>query len=457
MRKKINTSIIVILIVLVLALIGRGIYYKIKSSYSIEIVDEEKYFLLLSNNKVGIIDVSGKVIIEPQFYDVHIPNPSKPIFVCYYDYNSDTNYKTKVINAQGTEIFTKYPNLETISLSNVATTMVYEKNLLKFKDEDKYGLINLDGKLVVSAEYESIEGLSCKEGELLAKKDGKYGVINNKGAEIIQFEYDYISGDEYYTKENGYKFSGYVIGDKTEDGNRYGYITYRGKLLYKPEYSEIIRLGEIGSENTDEDIFLILRKNGQCGLVKNKKTILEFKYQDIDYSGSNNLFIVNRNGKSGICNSKGEKILPTRYEQIETKDSYIYTKTGKEEAYFNLNGNRIDKSTIEEKKEEENTSESNENLNISGLKKDKKDGKYGFINENLEIVIDYIYDDVTEFNKKGFAGIKIEQKWGSIDKEGNIIQEPIYKIEDEDEVEFIGKYYKTRYNNIIYYTDGMSN
>ena len=457
MRKKINTSIIVILIVLVLALIGRGIYYKIKSSYSIEIVDEEKYFLLLSNNKVGIIDVSGKVIIEPQFYDVHIPNPSKPIFVCYYDYNSDTNYKTKVINAQGTEIFTKYPNLETISLSNVATTMVYEKNLLKFKDEDKYGLINLDGKLVVSAEYKSIEGLSCKEGELLAKKDGKYGVINNKGAEIIQFEYDYISGDEYYTKENGYKFSGYVIGDKTEDGNRYGYITYRGKLLYKPEYSEIIRLGEIGSENTDEDIFLILRKNGQCGLVKNKKTILEFKYQDIDYSGSNNLFIVNRNGKSGICNSKGEKILPTRYEQIETKDSYIYTKTGKEEAYFNLNGNRIDKSTIEEKKEEENTSESNENLNISGLKKDKKDGKYGFINENLEIVIDYIYDDVTEFNKKGFAGIKIEQKWGSIDKEGNIIQEPIYKIEDEDEVEFIGKYYKTRYNNIIYYTDGMSN
>ena len=216
-------------------------------------------------------------------------------------------------------------------------------------------------------------------------------------------------------------------------------------------------MGEIGSENTDEDIFLILRKNGQCGLVKNKKTILEFKYQDIDYSGSNNLFIVNRNGKSGICNSKGEKILPTRYEQIETKDSYIYTKTGKEEAYFNLNGNRIDKSTIEEKKEEENTSESNENLNISGLKKDKKDGKYGFINENLEIVIDYIYDDVTEFNKKGFAGIKIEQKWGSIDKEGNIIQEPIYKIEDEDEVEFIGKYYKTRYNNIIYYTDGMSN
>lgn len=453
MRKRINISIIAILIVLVLALIGRGIYYKIKSSYSIETVDEEKYFLLSSNDKVGIIDASGKIIIEPQFYDVHIPNPSKPIFVCYYDYNSDTNYKTKVINAQGTEIFTKYPNLETITLSNIATTMLYEKNLLKFKDDNKYGLINLDGKLIASAEYESIEGLSCKEGELLAKKDGKYGVINNKGAEIIKFEYDYISGDEYYTEENGYRVSGYVIGEKTENGNRYGYITYKRKLLYKPEYSEIIRLGEIGSEDTDQNIFLILSKNGQCGLVKNKKTILEFKYQSIDYSGSNNLFIVTRNEKSGICDSKGEKILSTKYDQIEAKNTYIYTKTGSEEAYFNLNGNRIDKSTIEEKKEEENTSENNEQTNNFELKKDKKDGKYGFINENSDVVIKYIYDNVTEFNKQGFAGIKLDGKWGSIDKYGNITQEPIYKIEDEDELEFIGKYYKIKENNIIYYTD----
>lgn len=454
MSKKIKISIIVIIIILVLAMIGRNIYLKMKSSYSIEKVEEEKYFLLSSNDQIGVIDSSGNIVIKPQFYDIHIPNPSKPIFVCYYDYVTENQYKTKVINAQGTELFTKYPNLETISLSNITTTMPYEKNLLKYKDKEKYGLINLDGKVVTNAEYESIEGLSCKEGELLVKKEGKYGVLNNKGAEIIDFNYDYISGDEYYTEKDGYQLSGYVIGEKKQDGYRYGYVTNQGKLLFKPEYSEIIRLGGIGSEDTDKDVFLILRKNGQCGLVKNKKTIIEFKYQSIDYSGSNNLFIVTRNTKSGVCSSKGEIILQTKYDEIQAKDTYIYTKNGNEEAYFNLNGHRIDKSTIQEKEDSDNKLEEIENGNTIGLKKDKKDDKYGFINENSEPIIDYIYEDVTEFNQQGFAGVKLNGKWGSIDKNGNIVQEPVYEIEDIEELEFMGKYYKIKENNITYYTDG---
>ena len=37
------------------------------------------------------------------------------------------------------------------------------------------------------------------------------------------------------------------------------------------EYNEILRLGGIGSEDTDKDIFLVAKKNGQYGLIKNKK------------------------------------------------------------------------------------------------------------------------------------------------------------------------------------------
>ena len=44
-----------------------------------------------------VVDSEGNIVIKPQYYSVHIPNPSKPIFVCYYNYNSDTDYKTKVI------------------------------------------------------------------------------------------------------------------------------------------------------------------------------------------------------------------------------------------------------------------------------------------------------------------------------------------------------------------------
>lgn len=453
MSKKIKIILILIVIISIFILIGRKIYLDVKSSYSVEKVEEEKYFLLSSDNKFGVIDSEGNIVIKPQYYSVHIPNPSKPIFVCYYNYNSDTDYKTKVINANGTEIFTKYPNLDTISLSNITTTMLYEKSLLKYKNNGKYGLINLEGKVITAADYDSIEGLSCKEGELLAKKDGKFGVINNKGAEIIKFEYDYISGDEYYTEKDGYKYSGYIIGNKEEEGFRYGYITSKRKLLYKPEYGEIIRLGGISAEDTDKDIFLVLNKNGQCGLTKNKKTMIEFKYQSIDYSGCNNLFIVTRNKKMGVCKSNGEKILQTKYDEIQVKDSYIYTKSGKEEAYFNLNGNRIDKGTIKEETEESSEDEvENTNQNYE-LIKDEEDGKVGFIDKNSNIIVNYEYDDATQFNKFGFAGVKVNGKWGSIDKNGNIIQEPKYEIENEEDLEFIGKYYKVKEDNIIYYTD----
>ena len=99
-------------------------------------VSKEKYFVLLTDNKTGIIDDKGEIVINPEYYEIHIPNPSKPIFVCYYDYNEETGKcRTKVINSQGTELFTKYNDIDTINLNGIETTMPYEKNLLKYKKE----------------------------------------------------------------------------------------------------------------------------------------------------------------------------------------------------------------------------------------------------------------------------------------------------------------------------------
>ena len=60
---------------------------------------------------------------------------------------------------------------------------------------------------------------------------------------------------------------------------------------------------------------------------------------------------------------------------------------------------------------------------------------------------------VTEFNEYGFAGIELDGKWGVINEAGEIIQEPIYVLE-EISPSFIGKYYKANqwYGN-SYYTD----
>ena len=83
----------------------------------------------------------------------------------------------------------------------------------------------------------------------------------------------------------------------------------------------------------------------------------------------------------------------------------------------------------------------------------EKDGKWGYTDREGNLKVDYPYDQVTELNEYGFAGIKLRNKWGVINQEGQVVQEPIYEIEEEIP-EFLGKYYRVL--SLIsqpYYTD----
>ena len=64
-----------------------------------------------------------------------------------------------------------------------------------------------------------------------------------------------------------------------------------------------------------------------------------------------------------------------------------------------------------------------------------------FVDKNGNLKVQNKYEVVTDFNKYGFAGIKKDGKWGVIDQEGHIVQEPIYELK-WNMPEFIGKYYR---------------
>ena len=57
----------------------------------------------------------------------------------------------------------------------------------------------------------------------------------------------------------------------------------------------------------------------------------------------------------------------------------------------------------------------------------KKDGKYGYIDKDGNVVVDYIYDDATELNNYNYAAVKQNGLWGSIDEKGKIILAPKYE------------------------------
>ena len=570
----------IIIGVLLIAIIVFGVIYFIYKNgreYEVEKVSTYKYFVLKKDNLSGVIDRGGNTIIDAEFDNVIIPNPEKALYVCY---EGDS---IKILNERKEEILTDYQNVEPIGLQNISSDLMYEKSVLKYEKDGKFGLIDFEGKEITKPIYESIDGLPYKEGELLVKQDEKYGVINIKGNKLVDIKYDKITVDGYYTSENNYKFAGYIISNTTDEGYRYGYINYNGKLLLDSEYNELSRV--IGIED-DKNAYILCAKNGQYGIVKNDEELIPNEYQSIEYDESNKLFTIEKSKKFGIANLDGNIIVPTEYNQIDITGIYLYAQNSQGITVYNSDGTqvnidrniailntsnekykiRIDNSNgtkygvindeseqvIEEKynyieylfdnyfiasneqsklgvidddnnvkielnndalqkiegtnviqatttadsttrlysKEmtqvcemtnanvevKENYIKISNELDTKYFDKDgkelnntevypnntlfakKENDKWGFTNKNGNIVVEAKYDKVTEFNEYGFAGVRLDGKWGVVNSAGEEVLAPTYTLNEETEPYFIGSYYRVQYGfGEFYYTDLNNN
>lgn len=74
----------------------------------------------------------------------------------------------------------------------------------------------------------------------------------------------------------------------------------------------------------------------------------------------------------------------------------------------------------------------------NGLAKVKLNGKWGFIDKDGNLAIELIYDEVDDFNYQGFAKIKLNDKVGYINRNGKVTIEPIFdEIGNFDEYDFM--------------------
>ena len=313
-KKNIITIIILIIIIAIIAgiFIYKGIMEKEKE-YNIAEVNKYNYFSLKENEKFGVIDNQGNIIIEPQYDDVKIPNPEKNVFICY------EGQTTKVMNDKKEQIYTEYNNITPLVLKNVSTDLRYEKSVLKYEEDGKYGLISLEGKKITNPIYEEIDTLQYKEGEFVIKKDNKYGIMNMNGYVIINPEYDNIKADAYYSTDTGYKNDGYIVSNTTDEGYRYGYIDNEGNKILDTNYNDLYRI------NYEGETYLVCAENGKYGLFNKNKNIIPNEYQAITYIEGDNLCLVQKGKKYGIITLEGSMILQVRYNQIDINGDYIYT------------------------------------------------------------------------------------------------------------------------------------
>ena len=325
---------IVIVILLLIAIIATIVIINVRKNHKLEkyIKPEYNYFAMFSeDNKVGVIDKSGKVLIEPKYLDVFIPNPSKDVFVCYENSNN-----FKFLNSKGEELFKDFDEVTALQTSDL--NLEFEKTFLRFKKDEKYGLIDYNGNVIVSANYDEIESLKNKPGEILVKKKDKYGVLDSDGQVKIEIKYDSVIGDEYFTENNGYGEAGYVVGIKGSNGFLYGYLNNFGEKVLDVKYESVSRV----LEYDEDEVYLIVMENGKKGVYKNSKQIIELKYQNINYADNSEIFVVKRNSHYGIFSKNGKEILPVRYKAYSLAGDYISVEDGNgQKELYDVNGNKV--------------------------------------------------------------------------------------------------------------------
>lgn len=454
------------------------------------------YYPVYTNEKWGVIDQTGKIIIEPTYDEmITIPSVKNDLFICVYDvdYTNDT-YKTKVIDSKNKEKFTGYDLVEVIENKDSNNILWYEEEVLKVNKDGKYGLIDYNGKEILPIQYDSIEALEGVKNSFVIKKEEKVGLCDNRGDIIIEPEYKEIKaiGDDYK--------NGYVV---VNSDNKYGLIDFTKQIILETKYEEVKpvvasnmyvvkengklkvinkdletlvenKFDDVKQLNNENIVFVKNKKYGIMNVEGNIKTKAE--YDSIEYI-FDNYYIAKKSSKYGIINVENETILPFDYERIsyrkeadfieaEKKDAevtevlntkfekqvegiitevntnkgYIRVRVGDEYKYYNF---RLEEKDVKEL------------LNTNTIFLSKKDGKYGYVDKDEKVVVDYIYEDAKEQNSYGYAAVKKDGKWGAIDKNAKEVSECKYDLENNLIIDFIGKWHMGEDANSYYYTDSI--
>ena len=484
--KKVIAVLLVIAVIVMFVIAIKKIVFSDNSAR----ITAKTYFSAYLNNKWGVIDNSANIVIEP-IYDemIIIPDKNKDVFICTENVNYENNtYTTKVINSKNSEILKSFDKVLAIENYDEYNNLWYEDNVLKYEKNGKYGLINIDGKIILEAEYEDIYALRGIKNAIITVKEEKVGLVDNKGVTLVPNDYEEIRSlgkdtNLYIVKDDVGNYGIYnkldTMYQEIKPLNSTSLYCVKENDKYKvinEEQKEVLneKFDDIKSIKENVIIYISNKKCGAYDTVNNKN--IKASYSDIIYTSQNN-FVVKNNSSYGIID-----IDETIKEKIEYaginyyEDAKIYelepkNNTSGENIILNKDLKEIAKGIINEVVEEKSYikmwtedgykyySLLGEEKNATDVLKDnkiflkKQDGKYGYVDKEGNIVVDFIYDDAKEQNTYGYAAVKKDGKWGAIDTSGKIICDTIYNLDENLLIDFIGKYHLGKDVNLQYYTE----
>jgi len=213
-----------------------------------------------------------------------------------------------------------------------------------------------------------------------------------------------------------------------EQGNKWGYINTKGKMVIDAIYDDaqvftdglalVAKATEFDTIRTwgedDGDDYKLVPITMKYGYINKKgKVIIPYEYKQATYFSEGLAFVL-KDGKETICINKKGKTVFTLKQAIEVSTfsdglAAFTTKEGKC-GYVDKKGNIAIAPTFEY------AADFSEGL--AAVK--NKDGKAGFINKKGDLVINHQFNWAGQF-QEGLAAFSNGNKCGYINKKGDII------------------------------------
>ncbi len=388
----------------------------------------EKSGLLCVQNANGtwdFINNKGEVVVKTDYI---IKEPSGEAFGELDVAVFKNDYKCAILNSKGEELIS-FTNSDTEKYMINPTFEHGIATVSKFLADSttSYGVVTSKGELLVDFIWASAE--ITRMGYIqVQNSDGKWGVLDNSGKAVVEPSFDDDRSLPYFS-ENG-------LAAKQENG-KYGYINTADEWVIKPEYDH--------ADSFQPNGLAIIKDGSYYSVINEEGNIITTNSYDHIDKYSNGVAVVISDKTYGLIDEKGEEIVGTKYSKIELVSSgFAKVKLEEKYGYITLSGKEYIKCDYEkighvgsngyvaaydgskwgylDKKGKwaiEPIYQSAEEF-IDGYAL-VKDGKYGLIDEEGNIIIDNKYDKVLGYTVNGTSAVKQERKWQLINKSGNVI------------------------------------
>ncbi len=287
-----------------------------------------------------------------------------------------------IVFAQQSQLFAKCARLSILSNTIVADNekCVEEHNQLTGKKA-----VRRDAFVAISP--------FVKRRAIARLKDSTCVIINKRFKILKKLEYDFVGE----IQDNGLL----IVGKNDKEG----YINLKGEVIVPVIYDYVDYFYDGMAE---------INKGRLCGYVNEKgKVVVAPQYSKVDPFKRNNLTMVQSNGKYGFINREGYRAIYPVYD--DASDFY------KGKSMVTRNNTKY----IIDKKENIILSQDYEDISIpsEGLIGVKRNGKWGFIKPNEEVVIPFEYEgDSSDYQfSEGLSIVHKHHKYGFINKKGIVL------------------------------------